>query len=732
MFRTSVVALAAAGILFGQERSEPGGPALPAWNVLYGADDYSNANAMFSSYLSKLRRQEEDRRSKVIAALSTPDEIRGYQRETRERLVAALGGLPARTPLNARITGVLERDGYAVEKLIFESRPRYYVTANVYVPRRRSGPFPGVIAPVGHWGMGKSFDEYQRLGIFLARRGYVTLVYDVPGQGERREYFNPVVNRALIDPGGSHWFVTLEHGYAGAQAILTGGNYASYLVWDGIRALDYLSGRKDVDPARLACTGTSGGGLQTELLSAVDERIGISIPVCYGGCNPDNPARPGLTVADIDALIAPRPLLMIEATGDPRPGVTAKQDRHREIESLYKRAGEPSKTRFIVVDGPHGYVPAMHEAAYTWMQRWFAGKEVPLEDLAEPVTAVESASNLHATASGEVSMSLGGETVFSLNRFHASLLAASRIGNAEIKETIRAAIALDRPVATEPPRTLARIDRGAYFLEKIVYHSEPEIYVPSVFLLPKGQEKRPAVLFVNEDGKAEPRMIESFLEPLVRAGLAVLSIDPRGMGETDPEAPRSSKPADFKRLVHDAESGFFHDAIRVGKTVPGMRAHDVTAGVSYLAARPEIDASRISAIGHGAGGLIVLFAAAFDDRVRSVAVTGSLISYSAIAESDLYTHRFGSFGPGFLRGFDLPDVAALIAPRPLLIQNPVDALHRVLDVAKAREALGSTARAYEKAGSADRFRVEHDTASEGIAARYLAMIAAGQPRLSKR
>jgi cephalosporin-C deacetylase-like acetyl esterase len=566
--------------------------------------------------------------------------------------------------------------------------------------------------------MGKTFEEYQRLGIYLARRGYVVLVYDVAGQGERREYFNPVLDRALIDPGGSHWFVTLEHGYAGAQAILTGGNYASYLVWDGIRGLDYLSERKDVDKERLACTGTSGGGLQTELLSAIDERIKVSIPVCYGGCNPDNPTRPGLTIVDIDALIAPRPLLMIEATGDPRPGVTAKHERHRELEHLYKVSGEADKTRFIVVDGPHGYVPDMHKAAYSWLQRWHYGKTVKEAELNEPTTAVESAENLHATPSGEVSMSLGGETVASLNRTHAAQLAMSRKPNADLKEGIRAKLGLGRPEPAHQPRSLGRVDRESYVLEKIVYSSEPGIYVPSVLLLPKTAGRHAAVLFVNEDGKAEAGFVDRYLEPLVKAGFVVLSIDPRGMGETDAEAPRSSKPTDYKRFVHDAESGYFHDSIRVGKTVIGMRALDVMAGVGYLATRSEVDPKRISAAGHGMGGLIVVFAAAFDDRIRSVASTGALVSYSAIAETNLYSHRFGAFGPGFLTTFDLPDVVSLIAPRPLLIHNAVDAMHRVLDPEAVKQTYRSTTSAYRTLGQADRFQVHHETASDGIARRY--------------
>jgi cephalosporin-C deacetylase-like acetyl esterase len=713
-------AIVVASAVFAQE--SPGGPALPAWNVLYGAGEFRDAHTMFSAYLGKLRDEEQARRSKVVAGLSSVAEIRQYQSETRARLRAALGGLPQRTPLNARTTGTLDREGYTVEKVIYESRPRYYVTANVYVPRKGSAPYAAVLAPVGHWGMGKTFEEYQRLGIYLARRGYIVLVYDVAGQGERREYFNPVVGRALIDPGGSHWFVTLEHGYAGAQAILTGGNYASYLVWDGIRGLDYLSERRDVDKERLACTGTSGGGLQTELLSAIDERIKVSIPVCYGGCNPDNPAQPGLSITDIDALIAPRPLLMIEATGDPRPGVAAKQDRHGEVEHLYKVAGEAHKTRFIIVDGPHGYVPDMHKAAYSWLHRWFSGTTVEQEALSEPVTAVEPAENLHATASGEVSMSLGGETVTSLNRAHAVHLAANRKPDADLKEAIRARIGLGQAHPGQPPRSLGRVDRGSYILEKIVYSSEPGIYVPSVLLLPKRGGPHPVALFVNEDGKAEPGLTDRYLKPLADAGFATFSIDPRGMGETDPEAPRLSKPSDYKKFVHDAESGFFYEALRVGKTVVGMRTLDVIAGVSYLSSRPEVDPRRISAVGHGMGGLIVLYAAAFDDRIRSVASTGALVSYSAIAESNLYSHRFGAFGPGFLRTFDLPDVASLIAPRPLRLHNAVDALHRVLDPEAVKQVYRATSAAYRVAGQPDRFQVVHDTSADGISRRYHSLL----------
>ncbi|MBK9167160.1 MAG: acetylxylan esterase [Bryobacterales bacterium] len=688
-------------------------PDLPDWNVFYGNKDFADPEGMFARYLRKLRQEEERRRSQVIAGVSSRDSLRRYQDETRAALRAALGDLPDRTPLNARTAGVLERDGYAVEKVIFESRPRYYVTANVYVPRKGTGPYPAVLAAVGHWGMGKTFEEYQRLGIYLARRGYIVLVYDVPGQGERREYFNPIMNRALIDPGGSHWFVTLEHGYAGGQAILTGGNYASYLVWDGVRALDYLTERPDVDASRLACTGTSGGGLQTELLSAFDDRIKISIPVCYGGCNPDNPTRPGLSIKDVDALIAPRPLLMIEATGDPRSSVLAKQERHEEIAHLYKVAGENERTKYIVVEGPHGYVPGMYEAAYVWMERWFFGRQTPRESLEEPATPLEPAENLHCTPSGEVTMSLGGETVASLNRTHAGRLARARAAG-DRREAIRHALALDLAPRPLRPKTIARAERGSFILEKIAYWSDDEVFVPGLLLLPPKPGRHPAVVFVNEDGKATQPLVEQYLKPLVEAGVAVLTIDPRGMGETDPETPRSSRPADFKRFVHGVESGFFYDSMRVGQTVPGMRTRDIFGAVDYLAGRSEVDPARISAIGHGSGGLLVLFAAAFDPRIQTVAATGSLVSYQEIAANDLYTHQFGSFGPGFLRVFDLPDVVALITPRRVLLNNLVDAQHRVLMPERVR-------RTY--AAEHGKLEIGHTVTAQETVRKYLTLLA---------
>ena len=454
----------------------------PERTVLYGHEDFRNAESMVRDYLRKLRDATEAEREKVIGSVKTLGEMHKYQAETRVRLQTIVGDFPARTPLNAKIVGRLDRGDYAIENVVFESRPRYYVTANVYVPKRAQAKFPAVLAPVGHWGAGKFYEDYQRLGAYLARRGFLVLVYDAPGQGERQQYFDPVLGQTRLSPGNTQWFVTIEHNYAGSQTILTRDNYVSYMVWDGIRAIDYLTERADVDREKIACTGTSGGGLQTEVLSALDPRIKVSIPVCYGGCAPDTPARRGIGRADVDALIAPRPLLMIEATGDPRAGVLAKQKRHQVVSHLYEISQASERTRFLIAEEPHGYGETIRRAAYEWLSRWLAGSAPSAASLQEERAPLESEAALTCTVTGQVKTALGGETVFSLNRAEAARLrdretAPEKRENLagwqhRLREEVRARLTLEPSRSPLNARQLGRVDKGTYVLEKVVYYSD--------------------------------------------------------------------------------------------------------------------------------------------------------------------------------------------------------------------------------------------------------------------
>jgi dienelactone hydrolase len=698
----------------------------PEWTVLYGHEEFRDAETMVRNYLRKLRDATETDREKLIRSVKTPVEMTKYQAETRDRLKAIVGDLPVRTPLNAKIVGRLDRGNYAIENVIFESRPRYYVTANVYVPKRAGARFPAVLAPVGHWGAGKIFEDYQRLGAYLARRGFLVLVYDAPGQGERQQYFDPVMGQTRLSPGNTHWFVTIEHNYAGSQTILTRDNYVGYMVWDGIRAIDYLTERADVDADKIACTGTSGGGLQTEVLSALDQRIKVSIPVCYGGCAPDTPARRGLGRADVDALIAPRPLLMIEATGDPRGGVLAKQKRHQVVSHLYEISEASERTRFLITEEPHGYGETIRRAAYEWLSRWLAGSTPAPATLQEERAVLESEAALTCTVTGQVKTALGGETVFSLNAAEGARLRdreavpQKRENIAEWQRRLRGEVseklALKSSRSPVNARQLGRVDKGSYVLEKVVYYSEPEVYVPGLLFLPKAQGPRPAVIFVNEGGKTAGNVIEKYLRPLAEAGTAVLAIDPRGTGETAP--PGVNRERNYRGFVHDDETSLTYESLGAGVTMLGMRTYDVLRALDYLETRSDVDRSRISAIGHGSAGLLVLHAAALDERIRSVTSLGALVSYAAIVEHEIYAHRPSLFPPSVLSKYDLPELAALVAPRPLLLLNAVDQVHQRVELDRVAQTYRPTSRIFDLLRANSAFRIQHAASSQEIVESY--------------
>ncbi len=315
----------------------------------------------------------------------------------RERLLEALGldPLPPRTPLNAEILGTIDRDGYTVERLVFESRPGFPVTANVYVPDGE-GPFPAVLCPVGHWPLAKEQHVVQSRCTGLAKLGFLALVYDPFGQGER-----------AVEGNGHHEYF---------RTILVGRNNMSWMVWDTMRALDYLLERDDVDGERIGCTGASGGGLNTLYAAAVDERIRVAAPVVYVTrlrefletrighcpCSHVNGLASFMDMGDVVGLIAPRPVMLVTASQDGSftpEGARAAAEQARTAFDVFGAADRLAVREF---DTGHDYDQAMREAVYGWLDLHLRGRgdggpvpEPTLDIAADPV-------ELHCFPSGRV------------------------------------------------------------------------------------------------------------------------------------------------------------------------------------------------------------------------------------------------------------------------------------------------------------------------------------------
>ncbi|HWC76250.1 MAG TPA: acetylxylan esterase, partial [Blastocatellia bacterium] len=272
---------------------------------------------------------------------------------------AGLLPMPPKTALNPRIFGRIDREGYSVEKVYFESHPGFFVTGNLYRPRGRSGPFPAVVSPHGHWTLGRleNTDVCSIPGraINLARQGCIVLTWDMIGYNDSTQ---------------------LTHTFGGAREELWGISLSGLQLWNSIRAVDFLCTLPDVDQSRIAATGESGGGTQTFLLMAIDERIKVGAPVnmvsahMQGGCLCEN--APGLRIdtfnVELAALAAPRPLLLISATGDwTRNTLTVE---YPAIKGIYKLFDAEDRVSAVQMNAPHNYNKQSREAMYSWFGRW--------------------------------------------------------------------------------------------------------------------------------------------------------------------------------------------------------------------------------------------------------------------------------------------------------------------------------------------------------------------------
>ncbi len=211
---------------------------------------------------------------KAQAALKTRADAEAYVQEVRKKIQRCFGPFPAKTPLNPRVTGTVERDAYKIDKVIFESRPQFLVTANLYVPIGKKFPLPGVVGSCGHSLNGKAAEAYQSFAQGLARMGYVVLIFDPIGQGERLQYGH-LSEKKRPRPGVG------EHLHGGNQQFVIGEFFGSWRAWDGIRALDYLLSRPEVDPKHVGITGNSGGGTMTTWLCGVEQRWTMAAPGCF-------------------------------------------------------------------------------------------------------------------------------------------------------------------------------------------------------------------------------------------------------------------------------------------------------------------------------------------------------------------------------------------------------------------------------------------------------------------
>jgi len=637
----------------------------------------------FLRWMDQIAQRHLQRRENAIAEIHTVAEAERRKKVVRETLVEILGGLPDYDgPLNPRVTGRIQNESYTIEKVMFESLPGFFVTANLYRPNQ-PGRYPGVLLQSGHTQEGKA--EPQRLAANLALKGFVSLAFDPVGQGEREQTFN----RDLSGPSAG-WSVN-EHLHAGAQSILVGESVARYFIWDAKRALDYLVSRPEVDAARIGAAGCSGGGALTTFIGALDPRIKAVVPACFpnsyrllfAGPDPDsemswpNFLASGLDTADFVELSAPVPWL-IQATKDDYFTPPGAKLVYEEARRWYKLYGAEDKVSFFVGPGPHGTPLVSREAVYEWLIRWLKDGQGDVHE--QPVTLYAN-HELLVTPSGRVEDEPGSRKLYQLilDDFHAKKQQRT------IPELLAELRSLGIPSPGSPPQVsvLSETNHQDARRLRIRFESEPGVEIEGQLYIPASPAgRKPAVLLVA-DKTSNPWIpsTASIAERMTRAGRVVLELEPR-------DSPSGN---DNRPFLGDWLSN--SRANQIGLNLSAMRAHDVLRGVDVLVTRSDVDPGSIRATARSVKGIWVLLAAAVDNRIGKIWLDRTPYSLRAALENTINTDIFDAVIPGFALHWDLEDLVKAMGDRRVLWTDPTNWMHRPVALGppfRYRYVLGDT------------------------------------------
>ncbi len=613
-----------------------------------------------------------DEKTRKIDQLTTRQEWLEEQEKSRAALRRVIGPFPEKTPLNVEITGTFEGSGYRMEKVVYESMPGYHVTAGLFIPDGAEKA-PAVIYCSGHSADGFRSDVYQRVILNLVKKGFVVLAFDPVGQGERYQYFDPDLGESAI--GGP----TSEHSYPGTQAFLAGLSMARYMIWDGIRTVDFLETRPEVDSSRIGITGRSGGGTQSALIASMDDRILAAAPECYitsfrrllesiGPQDAEQNFYHGIAegIDHLDLLLAraPKPTMMITTTRD-YFSIQGARETYARARRAWEAMGADESVSMAEDDSPHASTMKNREAMYAFFQKYLG---MPGSSMDEEVEVLAPA-DIRVTATGQVVTSYEGKTIFEIIREDSLEMMASAEPE-DLAAEVERISGYRKPVKAADPVFAGRLIRDGYSIEKYFTETDGGYPLPFLLFLPDEKDSCPAVLYLHPGGKSAEAAPGGEIEDIVKAGNVVLAPDLVGLGETGPGS-FTGDAWDFK--VGRGAYNIWYLALQLGRSLTGVRAADVNLLADYLGERFSAQDHGITAVAKGNLGPVLQHAAILNDNISRIALVGSPVSYRMIVENEFYKPELiHSTVAGALLKYDLPDLAGKLASRDLLMINPVD------------------------------------------------------------
>jgi len=586
----------------------------------------------------------------TMPAFSSREAWQARATDLRKQILASAGLLPmpTKTPLHPQVFGKLERDGYSVEKVLLETYPGFYLGGNLYRPLGKTGPFPAVLSPHGHWDYGRLENtpivSIQARGINLARQGFVVFIYDMVGYNDTNQIPHGDKGPRLGVPRDQLWNVSTM----GLQ------------LWDSIRSIDFLASLPDVDPEKISATGASGGGTQLFLLTAVDDRIKVSAPVNMisfihqgGGCQEAANLRVDLNNVVIGAMMAPRPLLMVSASGDWTRNTP--REEYPAIRGIYQLFNAAQNIEQVQIVSPHNYNQSSREEVYSFLDAKVLNTQGHVAEQKYRVEQVQDMLALYnrtlpsnaVTMEGFVSDRVA-EAEQDTARLHPHDQASWTAARDAFQERLRYSFLSSVPL---PVNLIAEISGTASGVEKLTLgRAGKGDRIPSVYFSPrKANPGAIPTLIVHPDG-TEPIVAathdkNSLVEGILSGGGVVLAIDAFQTGQA--KAPRDAPKPGFEVF---------------NRTDDANRVQDILTAITYLKARTKHDT--VNVIGLGSAGVWTYFARALAGT--GVNLAADLNHFQTNNDSE-YLEKF--FVPGLRRAGGFRAAAVLVSQGKAMITN---------------------------------------------------------------
>ncbi|HOK56602.1 MAG TPA: alpha/beta hydrolase family protein [bacterium] len=611
---------------------------------------------MMFDYFIKRTRKVYYERKKRLKDIKNRKDAEKYQEYVREKIKKAFSPFPLseKTPLNPKITGIIERNGYRIEKIIFESMPSCFVTANLYIPEKFNPPFPAVVAPCGHSIEGKAEPKYQEFCQRLVHNGFLVLIYDPFDQGERNQYYF-LPEKLPVKKGNC-----LAHNMIGKQMNLIGEFFGSYRVWDGIRAIDYITSRDEWDKNFLGITGNSGGGTLTTWLWAIDERLKTAAPGCFvtpllynleNELPQDSEQYPpgilgeGVEISDFFISRVPSPLILLGQKYD-YFDIRGFKEICEELEYFYNIFDKKENFTYFIGDNTHGYHSDSQNAMVSFFCK-IVGKNVLN---VEPDIIIEKEKTLFATKKGNVLLE-GSKPHFEIIREKTEIIIKNRknFDESNLKNELKKILSIPESISIPHYRVLRPVSIKNESIGRYAVETEENIWV----ILKRRNVKKPYYLEVEEEINLYVPDIssEDEIKRFPDGKPSDYFVDVRGIGESMPDIK--------KYFFHPYRFDYMFDGFYLlfGESYLGKRIYDVLSVINLL---NYLGCKRINLYGNRQGAIISLFVCLFSDLIERINLNKLPDSFYSLIKKPYTKLPSSNFPKGILKITDIPEILKIV------------------------------------------------------------------------